>query len=424
MLGIDKFREKTEEIKQSEKKRGNDPSRVDKVLKLDKKWRETTKELNSLRHRRNELDDKIADLKKAGKSAENELNEVKEVSQKIDSLEEKEKEFKENRDNLRGRIGAILASEVPQGEDESDNVEIRKEGGAPEFDFEPKTHKQILEDLDMLDLKRGAKVAGSDFYYLKGDAVLLDKAIQRFALDFLQQKGFKLVEPPFMVNDKVYRAMTGSTEDFSQAAYQIKDKDLWMIPTAEHPLGGMYSDETLLDDELPIKVAAFSPCFRREGGARGKYSKGLFRVHQFNKVEQMVISRPENSWDYFEELQKNAEELYKKLGLYYRVVNVCTGDIGAKAAKKYDIECWMADGDFHETGSNSNCLDYQTQELDIRYREGKGQPPEDYVHMLNNTALATSRTIISIIEQYQQSDGTVKIPKALRPYMGGKKVLK
>ena len=424
MIDIDVFRENPERIKKSEKKRGNDPLRIDEIVEYDEKWRDAIQRLNDLRAKRNKVDREIGELKKEGKDAEEKISEMKEVNKKIDEFEEKEENFKRKRDDMRSKIGAILHEDVPVGEDENDNVEIRKWGEPPEFDFEPRTHKEILEKLGYLDLERGAKVAGADFYFLKGDLALLDMAIRRFAIDRLSEKGFEVVLPPFMVNSKVYRAIAGDTDDFSEASYAVKGKDYWMIPTAEYPLGGMYMDETLLESEVPKKMCGASACFRREGGARGKYSKGLYRVHQFNKVEQFVLTLPENSWQVFQELQENAEELYKELGLHYRVVNVCTGDIGAKASKKYDIECWMADGDFHETGSNSNCLDYQTRELNIKYREGKGEKPKDHLHAVNNTALATSRTMISIIEQNQNEDGTVTIPEALRPYMGGKELLK
>lgn len=424
MIGIDAFREDSERIKKSEEKRGNDTSRVEKVIEYDKKWRDTVQKLNELRARRNKVDREIANLKKNEEDAEDKIKEMREVSNEISELEREEERYKGKRDELRSKIGAVLHDEVPVGEGEDDNVEIKRWGEPPEFDFEPATHKEILEAMGLLDLDRGSKVTGSDFYFLKGDLAMLDISIRRFAIEFLTERGFELVMPPFMVNSEVYEAIAGNTDDFSEASYGIDGKNYWMIPTAEYPLGGMYMNETLLESEVPRKMCGVSACFRREGGARGKYSRGLYRVHQFNKVEQFVLCKPKESWNVFEELQKNSEELYQKLGLHYRVVNACTGDIGSKASKKYDIECWMADGNFHETGSNSNCLDYQTRDLNIKYREGEGKPPVEYLHAVNNTALATSRTMISIIEQYQRSDNTVEIPKVLRPYMNGKKYIK
>ncbi len=322
------------------------------------------------------------------------------------------------------RIPNILHESVPVGKDDSENVEIRKIGKAPKFSFKPKSHLEILENLGLLDRTTAAKVSGSGFLFLKGDLVLLDMAIQRFAVDFLMKRGFQIIEPSFMVNKRVYEAMIGDPLDFSEASYKIDGEELYLIPTAEYPLGGLFIDEVIDVKDLPIRVCGISPCFRKEVGTHGKYSKGLYRMHHFNKIEQFVFCLPKDSWDLHEEIQKNAEELYKKLGLHFRVVNVCTGDMGTIAAKKYDIEAWMADGNYRELGSNSNCTDYQARRLNIKYREKKGQSPVGFVHTLNNTALATSRTIITIVEQFQQKDGSVKIPKVLWPYMDGKKILK
>jgi seryl-tRNA synthetase len=311
---------------------------------------------------------------------------------------------------------------VPFGKDDKDNVEIRRWGKPPQFDFEPKSHVEILSNLGMLDLERAAKISGDGFYYLKGDLVLLDLAIQRLALDLLRKRGFTIVEPPFMMRRKAYEGVT-DLADFESVMYKEEDEDLYLIATSEHPMGAMFMNEVLDRQQLPIKFAGISPCFRREVGSHGKYTKGIFRVHQFNKIEQFVFCTPEQSWQIHEELQKNSEDLYQALGLHYRVVSVCTGDIGSIAAKKYDTEAWMADGQFREVGSNSNCTDYQARRLNVRWREGEGKPVEGFVHTLNNTALATSRTMIAIIEQFQQKDGTVVVPKVLRPFMNGIEII-
>ena len=423
MLSIETVREEPERVKESQRKRGESTGIVERVREADKEWRKKLQDLDELRQKRNEMTDKIEDLKKEGEDAEEEINEMKKVKKKIQDLEPEVEEMKGKRNEILSEIPAILHESVPEGEGEEDNVEIRRHGEPPEFDFEPKIHTEILEDLGLLDLEKGTKVAGSDFYFLRGDLAKLDRAIRHFALDFLEEQGFEVLIPPYLANRNVYEGMLGAKGSMGEASYKIKDKDLWMIPTAEYPLGGMHKDETLLKEELPKKVCAFSPCFRREGGGHGKYSRGLYRVHQFHKIEQFIYSKPEDSWDLHEELQENAEKLYQKLGLCYRVVNVCTGDIGTKASKKYDIECWMADGNFHETGSNSNCLDYQARDLNIKYRKERGKAPEGHIHTLNNTALATSRTIIAIVEQYQQEDGSVKIPEVLQPYMGGQEYI-
>ncbi|HIE14121.1 TPA: serine--tRNA ligase, partial [Candidatus Bathyarchaeota archaeon] len=297
-------------------------------------------------------------------------------------------------------------------------VEIRRWGSPPKFDFEPKNHLEIALDLGLLDEERANKVAGSGFYYFKNELVLLDMAVQRFAIDFLRKRGYALIEPPFMLRRKPYEGVT-DLEDFKTVMYKIENEDLYLIATSEHPIAAMFMNEVLEKSQLPIKIVGVSTNFRKEVGTHGKYTKGLFRMHQFNKVEQFIFCLPEQSWELHEELQRNCEEMYQMLGLHYRVVNVCTGDIGTVAAKKYDTEVWMVDGKFREIGSNSNCTDYQARRLRIRFREGPGRPPKGFVHTLNSTALATSRTMMAILEHYQQKDGSVIVPEVLRPYMNG-----
>ncbi len=424
MLDINLIRNEPEMVKENLKRRGNPEylKMLDELLKKDKEWRELKTKNQELQHKRNVLSKKIGEAKAKGESLKKEMKEVVEIRERIKKNNEKIEKLRKECDVLLLKIPNLLHESVPLGRDEKDNIEIKRWGESPKFDFTPKSHLEIGKGL--IDFESGAKVAGSLFTCLKEDVVLLDMAIQKFAIDFLRERGYMLVEPPYMVNRKVYEAMIGDPTDFSEASYKIENEELYLIPTAEYPLGGMFMNMTFTRDELPIKLIGVSSCFRREVGTHGKYAKGLFRMHQFNKVEQFIICLPEESYEFFEELQRNSEELYQKLGLHYRVVNVCTGDIGAKAAKKYDIEAWMADGKFREVGSNSNCTDYQARRLNIKYREKEGQPPKGFVHTLNNTALATSRTMIAILEQYQQKDGSVKIPEVLRPYMNGKRVIK
>jgi len=424
MLDINLIRNEPEMVKENLKRRGNPEylKMLDELLKKDKEWRELKTKNQELQHKRNVLSKKIGEAKAKGESLKKEMKEVVEIRKRIKKNNEKIEKLRRECDILLLKIPNLLHESVPLGRDEKDNIEIKRWGKTPKFDFTPKSHLEIGKEL--IDFESGAKVAGSLFTCLKEDVVLLDMAIQKFAIDFLRERGYMLVEPPYMVNRKVYEAMIGDPTDFSEASYKIENEELYLIPTAEYPLGGMFMNMTFTRDELPIKLIGVSSCFRREVGTHGKYAKGLFRMHQFNKVEQFIICLPEESYEFFEELQRNSEELYQKLGLHYRVVNVCTGDIGAKAAKKYDIEAWMADGKFREVGSNSNCTDYQARRLNIKYREKEGQPPKGFVHTLNNTALATSRTMIAILEQYQQKDGSVKIPEVLRPYMNGKRVIK
>lgn len=420
MLDIKLIRENPDVVRNDLKKRQNTEKLkwVDELIDADKKRRDIIQQVNELRKKRNEITQEIAKLKKEGKDVSKKLKEVKDIPSKIKKLEDKLAEYEEKIKYYLMRLPNILHESVPFGKDEHDNVVIRVVGKKPEFDFEPKNHVEILQNLGLIDLERAAKVAGNGFFYLKEDLVLLDQAIQRFAIDFLRKRGYILINPPYMLRKDAYLGVT-DLDAFHDVLYKIEDEDLYMIATAEHPIGAMFMNEILDKKDLPLKFVGVSPCFRKEVGSHGKYTKGLFRVHQFHKVEQFIFCLPEDSWKLHEELQKNSEDLYQALGLHYRVVNVCTGDIGSIAAKKYDTEVWMADDQFREIGSNSNCTDYQARRLNIRFREKEGQPTAGFVHTLNNTALATSRTIIAIVEQFQQKDGSVVIPKVLRPYMNG-----
>jgi len=421
MLDINLIREHPDVVKDSLKRRGDAEKlrMLDDLIEYDKKWRQSLTKLNRLRYQKNVVTAEIAQLKKEEKDAQEKIQQVNDITQKIDELKEEVDECKEKINHRLLRLPNLLHQSVPIGKDENDNVEMRIWGKPPKFDFEPKSHLEIVSNLGLIDAERAAKATGAGFYYLKDELVLLDLAIQRFAIDFLMKKGFTLIEPPFMVNKKAYEGMIGDPFDFTEASYKVEDTEFYLIPTAEYPLGGMFIDEVFDKKDLPIKLVGVSACFRREVGTHGKYTKGLFRAHQFNKVEQFVLCLPEKSWDLLEELQRNSEELYQRLGLHYRVVGLCSGDITAKAAKAYDIEVWMADGEFRESGTNSNCTDYQARRLNIRFREKEGQAPAGFVHILNNTALATSRTMIAILEQFQQRDGSVVIPKVLRQFMGG-----
>jgi len=419
MLDTKLIRENPKIVEDNLKKRGNEEKikLLNDLINDDKKYREILQEVENLKHKRNVLSKEIAELKKEGKDISTKLKEAEKIPNEIKKLDGETIKLKEEINHALIRIPNLLHESVPIGKDENDNVEIRKWGKPPKFDFEPKSHLEILQNLDMIDVESAAKVSGNAFYYLKGHAVLLDMALQRFAIDFLMKKGFQVFEPPLMVNKRSYEGMIGDPFDFAEASYKIEGEELYLIPTAEYPLGSMFTDKTFNKNELPLRVCGVSACFRKEVGTHGKYSKGLFRVHQFNKVEQFIFCLPEEGWDLLEELQKNSEELYQKLGLAHRVVVLCSGDIGSKSAKTYDMEVWMADGNYRESGSNSNCTDYQARRLNIKYREKEGQAPVGFVHTLNNTALATSRTIIAIVEQYQQKDGTVLIPEVLVPYM-------
>jgi seryl-tRNA synthetase len=418
MLDIKLIREHPEIVRNNLKKRKDEEKMklVDDLLKYDKKWRELIQEANQLRQKRNLITQEIADLKKKSKDAKQKMKEVKEIPDRIKKLEIQVDEYKKKADEILLSLPNILHESVPYGKDENDNVVIKVVGKPPKFDFKQKNHIEIVEDLGLLDSERAAKIAGHGFYYLKGDLALLDFAILNYTMNFMRKRGYLLIEPPFMMKRKPYLGVT-DLEFFGDQLYKIDNEDLYLVATSEHPMAAMYMDEILLKDDLPIKLVGISPCFRKEVGAHGKYTKGLFRMHQFNKAEQFIFCLPQDSWKFHEELQKNSEDLYTSLGLHFRVVNVCTGDIGIIAAKKYDTEAWMADGQFREIGSNSNCTDYQARRLNIKYKDKEGQAPAGFIHTLNNTALATSRVMIAILEQFQQKDGSVIIPKVLVPFM-------
>jgi len=420
LLDIKLIREHPEIVRQNLKKRRDAEKlrMLEDLIKHDRKWRHLLTKANELRHERRKITNEIASLKKAGRSIEKQIDRGRKLDTEILALEEQGERHRQKANYVLMRLPNILHESVPIGKDENDNVEVRVWGEPPEFDFKPKNHLEIAKSLGLIDDERGAKVAGHGFFYIQGDLVLLDLALQRFAINFMLKKGYQLIEPPFMLRRKPYEGVT-DLADFENVMYKVENEDLYMIATAEHPLAAKFMDEVLLKDDLPIKLVGVSSCFRKEVGTHGKYTKGLFRMHQFNKVEQFIFCLTKNSWSFHEELQQNAEELYQALGLHYKVVNVCTSDIGILAAKKYDINIWVADGVYREIGSNSNCTDYQARRLNIRYREKEGQAPKGFVHTINNTAIATSRTMLAILEQYQQKDGSVLIPKVLTKYMNG-----
>lgn len=420
MIDVNLIRKNPELVRENIKRR-NDPEKLkilDDFIEVDERWRRLQTCLNNLRKRRNQLSIEIAQRKKRGEDVTQLIHEAENLQNEIKRGEAIAKEYKQRAIDLLMRIPNLLHESVPYGHDENDNVEIRRWGTPPKFDFKPKSHIEIAIDLGLVDEERANKVAGAGFFYFKEELVLLDFAIQRFAIDFLRKRGFILIMPPYMLRRKPYEGCV-DLADFKNVMYKIENEDLYLIATSEHPIAAMFMNEVLDKKDLPLKFVGISTNFRKEVGTHGKYTKGFFRMHQFNKVEQFVFCLPEQSWQIHEELQLNCEQMYQMLGLHYRVVNVCTGDIGTVAAKKYDTEVWMIDGKFREIGSNSNCTDYQARRLNIRYREEQGKPPKGFVHTLNSTALATSRTMMAILEHYQQKDGSVIIPKVLRPYMNG-----
>ena len=424
MLDIKLIREQPDKVRENLARR-HEPEKLqllDHVIEADKKWRELTNQVNQLRQRRNQISSQIGKVIKDGGDPSDLRKEAAEIPSQLREIESQMTKYRETLDNGLMTLPNMLHDSVPYGVDDSENVVIKTWGEKPTFSFEPKSHAEIIDQLGIADFERAGKTSGTGFFYLRNELALLDYAIQRYAIDFLLKRGFSLILPPYMIRRAAYEGVT-DLADFENVMYKLENEDLYLIATSEHSMGAMLKDETLLVDQLPVKLCGVSPCFRKEIGQHGRYTKGLFRVHQFHKVEQFVFSHPDNSWEYHEEIQRNSEDLYQALGIHYRVVNNCTGDIGSIAAKKYDIEAWMADNQFREVGSNSNCTDYQARRLNIKYRLKEGAPPEGFVHTLNNTALATSRTPIALIEQNQQEDGTIKIPKVLQSYMNGMKVI-
>jgi seryl-tRNA synthetase len=419
MLDIKLIRENPEYVKNNLMKRG-DPENsemLDTLVAVDREWRQKLTKLNDLRHERKTLTAEIGKLKKAGKDASSKVEKAKTLDSEITSIQAEVASAEEKTRDYLMRLPNLLHDTVPLGNDESGNVRVRSWGVIPKFDFAIKNHIDLGLNLDIIDIERAGKVTGSRFFYLKREGVLLDIALMSFALEEITKKDYLPIEPPYFMRREPYEGVT-ALGDFEEVLYKIENEDLYLIATSEHPMAAMFMNEVLKGEDLPLKLAGISACFRKEAGAHGKDTRGMFRTHQFNKIEQFIFCKPEESWQLHEELLRNAEELVQKLGLPYRVVNVCTGDIGTVAAKKYDIEVWMpAQNAYREVVSCSNCTDYQARRLGIRYREKEGAPPKGFLHTLNSTAIATGRTMVAILENFQQENGTVVVPKVLRKYM-------
>ena len=424
MLDMNMFREHADVIRADHTKRGLPHDSIDKVIELDQRWRNLLHETDQLRRAKNEAARGIGAAKKAGddEAAKTILAEVADLGAKIADMEAKTNEAVAVRDRLRMSIPNILHADVPVGEDESGNTVHGVYGVKPEFSFEPRTHNELIEMNRWVDLKRAAKITGSRFYFLKGDLARLEFALQQYAVNFLRERDYTFVQPPVMMNREAYEGVT-DLGDFETVMYGIEPDKYYMIATSEHPLTAMYMDETIPEEQMPLRMVGVSQCFRREVGSHGQSDLGIWRVHQFTKVEQIIIARPEDSWELHEELLKNCTDLWDSLGIHYEVVNICTGDMGTVAAKKYDLEAWIPGAkQYKEIVSCSNCTDYQANRLGIRYGQ-PGHPNQPIVHTLNSTAVATSRALVAIMEQYQLEDGRVAIPEALQPLMGGQDVL-
>ena len=416
MLDPKIIRENPDKIRKMLKDRAIDFD-FDGLIQNDKQRRELIIKTDELRKKRNEMSLEIGKKKKAGEDATPVLEQMKNVSQELEQLEATQNMVEDDYAHLASTIPNFIHESVPIGADETANKEIRKWGEVKQPDFQIKDHVDFSASQDLVDLERAAKVAGARFYFLKNELVRLNHALIQYALDFLSQKNYTLVQPPYMINRS---SMEGAViaEDFENVIYKVQDEDLYLIGTSEHAVAAMHSDEIIDGAKLPIRYAGVSPCFRKEAGAHGKDQKGIFRVHQFDKIEQFVFSRPEDSWSEHEKMLEIAEEFYQKLGIPYKVMLLSSGDMGKISAKTYDIEAWMAGQNaYREIVSCSNCLEYQARRLKIRFRD-KTNEQTQYLHTLNSTLVATSRTLVALMENFQTKDGHIQVPQVLEKYLG------
>jgi seryl-tRNA synthetase len=396
---------------------------VDKILDLDKKWRGEKKKADDLRSERNKISEQINVLMKQKKKAEAKklIPKAKKIPEKIEKVQTKAIEFESEVRKLLLQIPNIIHPSVPRGKDESENKELRKVGKIPSFDFPIKGHADIVEDLELVDTKKGAEVSGSRFYYLRGDLVLLNLALQRFAIDVVMKRGYLPIQPPYMIN-KFAVGGAVSLADFEESIYKIEDEDLYLIGTSEHALAAMHQEE-VINLKRPLKYAGVSSCFRKEAGSHGRDTKGIFRVHRFEKIEQFAFCKPDSEDELFDEIISNQEEIFKLLKIPYRVVVLCSGETGNSMARTHDLEGWFpSQKKYRELGSTSSAGDYQSRKLNTRYQKGDKMVP---VYTLNGTAMTVQRTMCCILENNQNKDGSISIPKVLQPYMGGlKKIAK
>src|SRR5574337_211168 len=390
---------------------------LDDLISLDKQRRDLIVKTDEFRKKRNEVSLEIARKKKVKEDASSLIEHMQIVSENLQRLEADQIKIEEEFAKLSLTLPNMIHESVPIGKDDTANKEIKKWGNIPVFDFPIKDHIDLTQSLDLVDLERAAKVSGARFYYLKNQLVRLNQALLQYALDFLTEKNYTPIQTPFMINRG---SMEGAiiANDFEDVIYKIEDEDLYLIGTSEHAVVSMHSDEIIEGKSLPIRYVGVSPCFRKEAGAHGRDQKGIFRVHQFEKVEQFVFSRPEESWAEHEKMLSNVEEFYQKIEVPYRVMLLSSGDMGKVSAKTYDLEAWMAgQNNYREVASCSNCLDFQARRLKIRFRDRTDEQPQ-YLHTLNSTLVATTRTMVAILENFQTRDGHISVPKAIQKYVG------
>ena len=417
MIDIKLIREHPEVVKESHRKRDMDTAIVDEIKKQDEDWRGALKKVEDLKHKRNVVNQEIAAAKKEGKDVKSRIEKMKKIGQEISKLEGEADKLKEKINSVMLEMPNILHESVPKGLTEEDNEVIKTWGKIPKFDFEPKNHIDLGESLDLIDLERAAKVSGARFYYLKNEAVTLEFALVSFVINHLRTKGFTLMVPPVLITERVMEG-AGFLPIGKDDIYKVEGENLYLVGTSEQALAGLHMDEIIERSQLPLYYCGFSTCFRTEAGSHGKDTKGIFRVHQFDKIEMFKFTEPEKSWAEHESLLQVAEEIYQMLEIPYRVTNICSGEMGVVAAKKYDIETWFPSMNvYRELVSCSNCADYQARRLNIRCRKNPGDKPE-IVHTLNSTACAIGRTLVAIFENYQREDGSIGVPKVLGQYAG------
>ena len=420
MLDMKFVRDNVDLVKENLKRRGEIDKipLVDQLITNDKAWRSVQSEANSLRAKRNKLTEEIAQQRRKGQDTSSLVKQAEQIPKQIKDLEQQTTELENKVTGALMGLPNIMHESVPFGKDENDNLEVKKWGELPEFGFQPKDHIDLATGLGLIDIESAAKVAGARFYYLRGDLVKLNYALIRFALDFIETKGYELTQPPYLLRREAVGGAV-ALSDFEDVIYKIEGEDLYLLATSEHALLAQHMGEILDGKSLPLRYAGVSPCFRKEAGAHGRDTKGIFRTHQFEKVEQFVFCKPDQSWDEHEKLIANAEEFVQTLKIPYRIVNVCTGDLGAVAAKKYDLEAWLpGQGKYREVISCSNCTAYQAVRSKIRFRD-RPDEPTNWVHTLNSTLTATERSLVAIIENYQEKDGSIRIPDTLQAYMQG-----
>ena len=421
MLDIKLFRENFDLVLNSEKKRFRDTTNAEKVLEYDTLWREGEQKLNALRAEKNKLSKSFKQAKKDG-NIEEVIAKSKEVANEIKELGPKIEEYKKLREEYRYKVGNIIDEDVPISDTEDDNTIIRKVGELPSFDFEPLNHVDLIEKIDGADIETAASVSGARFYYLKRDILHLNLALIQFALNELEAKGYTPLQTPFFVKSEV-AAETSELGEFEETLYKVENEDLYLIATAEQTLAALHRDEIIAPENLPLRYCALSTCFRKEAGSHGKDTLGIFRVHQFEKIEQFIFSAPEDSKAEHTRLLEITEGIYKKLALPYQIVGIVSSALNDNAAIKYDLEAWFPGSEtYRELVSCTNCTDYQARKTKTRIGKA-GSGDAQTLHTLNSTAIATERTMCCILENYQQADGSVKVPEVLVPYMGGKTII-